>query len=1117
MRYAVGCLQMQLIEALEVIDRIKTKDEGLNSSLSKLFTKLEDLTLMQADVFERYVNDKKHFQEESNTQIKTNKKLLEELHDNNRRMKAMEETVRLLENKNLTDLERKLFDKMKEAAILDQKLISLSRKYECLEEEERKIKKYADDMEHETRDKDTSYETTIAKLKEWKSVLTFYLRALVEKLKKSVNKDKYDNVIKENKYLREKQHEMTLRDTELTKKISSLDSLKLRVKEAEEKIFEMEDEKIELEIEHFYVHKKLESASPNYSLQQNLFRRLTKALISSKMSINEIKKRFDPNGDGFISKRECKIALTSLNMEVNKKELELLISFFDEDSDGNVDVQSLIRKLSRQGLRNQKKEEEQLIETLQKGLQTSGVDLQSAFEVFDNNGDGTVKKHEFKFALENLGFTVSDIMMDKIIYMINGDLDNDVIDFQQFCTLFNTANRKETLHEKRMKQYKNSLDIDWKTSLLSEIINSIHRNNLTLEQAFTFIDENKSGSLNQNELKSFLSKLNVVFDDDKIKQLFALIDADNSGEVQIDEFIWHLKESERKVKIFKQMTDKTFTDDDKKIESMTEETVLEMPDSQAKIELIKLKNKLLLHNDKERYFDNKIKRLQVRSKDLERYNEELIKQIEEINNKYIKTADSYLLAKEELSKLSIKFSSHYTKEEVKKIEDENEVMKREVTFLRVGLNSFRDLNKISTKQAHALKLKITKSDDELTTYKKAVKELQSESDLKALIGKLYYSLLISRWRESEQIRKHDLFLDDFQSLKEENIKLESDNKNYVEEITQLQSITHTKIIENTELANELAKYTSPIITLEQLEDLKQLVRDISLEKYSVTSQLFTQMREKNELGRENEELKSKIDYAESLARNLKSESSDELSDKIINLSTEITKIRLESNINARQNMMYKEKERYLENMVEHNNKNVKQLEELNCEMEKKNRIAEEQWRKKDLERQKVFFEQLKSFSLDDMKYLGKNPGVANVTSNLKQVVGKNGKLEEIQKEMDNLKNKNIALKDLVNNKNDEIRKLTEIINQYKGDVNIPQESLLPEIRERVMDEETAKLAETAHTTVKTLQTLLKKKNTQLEKKDDIIEQMKKDKIVISERFADQVQKLQEQLNLLFCK
>ena len=112
---------------------------------------------------------------------------------------------------------------------------------------------------------------------------------------------------------------------------------------------------------------------------------------------------------------------------------------------------------------------------------------------------------------------------------------------------------------------------------------------------------------------------------------------------------------------------------------------------------------------------------------------------------------------------------------------------------------------------------------------------------------------------------------------------------------------------------------------------------------------------------------TKIEYSKALTSRLKVENTDKMSKKIIELSEEIMILKLNESKATRENNFLKENEIYNKRMIESYLKNIKKFEHLNAELESKFRIADETWRKKDEERQKKLFNQLKGISFNDLK------------------------------------------------------------------------------------------------------------------------------------------------------
>lgn len=989
-------LQVQLIETLEILDRMKNQDESLNENLSRLYDKLENIGLIQNELFERYTNDKKNFETQITNATKKNNELIQELHDLKRKDKALEDTLVLLESKDIQLMEKRAIEKMREIAVLDINHIKLTRKYECLFEEEAKLKKYLGEIENAAIEKDSHLETTIIKLKEWKQMLTFYLKFLMKKLKSSVERSEFDKVLDENRYLREKQHEMIIRDIDITKKISLIESYKIKLKELERNFYSSEEMRIDSDIELNYLKKRLQDLDPEFNLQETLFRKFIKSLNNLEISFQDIKRVFDPNNNGLIDKWEFINAVKSLRLDFNEREINLLVkslNFIDERD--TIDTYYLIRKLERCGIEEENGEEKILADFIE-SIKKSGLSLKSVFELFDSSGDGLIGKDEFKFALNQLNLNISEETIMKILYIITGDAEIEQVNYTQFCEIFDSRTKYLSMKNKKNNQVKTCLKIDWKTNLFASIVDSLRRNKMSFKQAFDTLDTDGSGVISKREFGDFVRKINVNFSQDEIESLFLLLDKNNNGTVNREEFVKGLEECQFKIDLFQKMIE---NEDLYKNNNLNSSNISNMNNNYSSYNMnnnntnasnlnnnnnnnannTKLAHKSIILEEKEKYYNYKIQQMRLRIEELEKNNSEISKQLEEYATKHIQISEKYFTVMEESAKMKAVYDVSITREEFRKIESDNDHLSREVTLLRVGLNTFKDLYKSSCKQIKSINLLNAKNLDEFETYKKAMKELQAESNPQALIGKLYYSLLISRWRESAQIKKYDDLISDLSNLKEENYKIETNNTGLVKEVTELQTIAHEKIIENIRLEDILQSHLKPLVTIEQLDELKSLVRDISNDKTNLTEKYFEIRRENLRLITENEELRSKIDYSNALIAKVKINSQDEFSNRLLEISEELSKVKLSESILNRENAFFKEGDIYLRRLIEHNDRNIKNLEQLNAEWEVKYRKAEETWRKKDEERQKKFFEQLRKMSLDELRFGNKgNKNLSNL-------------------------------------------------------------------------------------------------------------------------------------------
>ena len=146
-----------------------------------------------------------------------------------------------------------------------------------------------------------------------------------------------------------------------------------------------------------------------------------------------------------------------------------------------------------------------------------------------------------------------------------------------------------------------------------------------------------------------------------------------------------------------------------------------------------------------------------------------------------------------------------------------------------------------------------------------------------MIGKLYYTVLVSRWREAHTLRNYGELITDFGTLKEENFVLEKDNKLLIENLNEVNKTLHKEIIENIKMMDKIENLENGILEgsfnqnngINPLDELKKLVNMLKEDKKANTEKLI--MLKKKVLSLENikNSLENKIDFCENLKNSIK--------------------------------------------------------------------------------------------------------------------------------------------------------------------------------------------------------------------------------------------------------
>ncbi|KAL3892184.1 hypothetical protein ACJMK2_004418 [Sinanodonta woodiana] len=132
-------------------------------------------------------------------------------------------------------------------------------------------------------------------------------------------------------------------------------------------------------------------------------------------------------------------------------------------------------------------------------------ELLEAFSLFDKNGDGKICTNELKSVMRGLGQNPTEKNLADMIHRADKD-NSGFIEYREYCEL--------------IKEFSKPLE-----TIETE-----------LREAFRYFNKARNGNLDAKELKHALLSLGNPLSEEEIKELFALMDLDKNGKVDIDEF-----------------------------------------------------------------------------------------------------------------------------------------------------------------------------------------------------------------------------------------------------------------------------------------------------------------------------------------------------------------------------------------------------------------------------------------------------------------------------------------------------------------------------------------------------------------------------------------------------
>lgn len=96
--------------------------------------------------------------------------------------------------------------------------------------------------------------------------------------------------------------------------------------------------------------------SSNVQWEADIIEKLRQIVRSSSLSFEDIFKKFDEDGNGFISSIEFRNAIRKLNLGLSSREIDLIMKRVDTNGDGNIDWKEFINKFKTTELDERLKE-----------------------------------------------------------------------------------------------------------------------------------------------------------------------------------------------------------------------------------------------------------------------------------------------------------------------------------------------------------------------------------------------------------------------------------------------------------------------------------------------------------------------------------------------------------------------------------------------------------------------------------------------------------------------------------------------------------------------------------------------------------------------------------------
>ena len=269
---------------------------------------------------------------------------------------------------------------------------------------------------------------------------------------------------------------------------------------------------------------------------------------------------FDRDGDGTISPMEFSDGLRALNVNLSPTKIQDIVSVMDKDRNGNIDYQEFARQFggSSQG-------SSQLVSELTAVFRQHGVNLDTAFQAFDRNGDGTIDPQEFRTGLNQLGLRLSNQQIEDTIRMMDPS-GRGKIEYREFAKRFGGGSSQPSqqsgygaqptrpgqqpaygqqpdrpAYGQQQPSYGQQPMGGGSSAGMSERVKDqlrqkFQQHRVNLETAFSAFDRNRNGIISPDEMRQGLNALNINLSHNDIDDLIRHMDQRGNGRIEYREF-----------------------------------------------------------------------------------------------------------------------------------------------------------------------------------------------------------------------------------------------------------------------------------------------------------------------------------------------------------------------------------------------------------------------------------------------------------------------------------------------------------------------------------------------------------------------------------------------------
>ena len=276
-------------------------------------------------------------------------------------------------------------------------------------------------------------------------------------------------------------------------------------------------------------------------------RRVTKS-NSGPPKVRKTFEEFDRDGNGSLSPREFKKALTRMDFKFKTDEQDRLIDYLDSDGDGRIDFKEFEKLVGAEVEVDSDADSDEnetdtpyamLMDKVTAALDR-GRDVLEAFEYFDSRGNGEISEDDFKEGLEKLRIKANGKAIRQAFSKFKGRRAGK-IKYTEFVRAVEKGGKGKKNKKTKRKEYDDDDEISRKLKKEFKRVTKSSNGPPRIRVVFEEIDTNGNGAIDESELRRGLDTMGFELSRREIRNIMKKFDDRDKGEIEFEDFAYFLE------------------------------------------------------------------------------------------------------------------------------------------------------------------------------------------------------------------------------------------------------------------------------------------------------------------------------------------------------------------------------------------------------------------------------------------------------------------------------------------------------------------------------------------------------------------------------------------------